>query len=1043
MATGAGRGRRRNARGVFAATAVALVLATTSPLSALVVRGADVTVAATAETAPVPSVGDAADDIAIWIHPTDPSLSTVIGTDKLSTGGLGVYDLAGNQLYFYLHGSLNNVDLRYNFPLGAERVALVGVTDRNDLSTGARFYKVNVADRSLTLVGRIDTSGRPRGFGMYHSPSSGKYYAFLTDFSTNVVSQYELNGSTGTVTGTLVRSFDNGNTSEGIVADDELQRLYVAEEDVALWRYGAEPGDGSTRTSVDSTTLLGGNIQPNIKNPAIYYGRNGTGYLIVSSQGGSNFVVYDRGSNVFIGSFKVGAGNGVDAVSGQDGADVTNFPLGSAFPQGLFGAQDHSNTNGGNGNAGNQNYKYAGWGAIANAFSPPLLVDTLFDPRTIGAPSDPGTSPPETIITSGPSGTVTDTTATFTFDASQAGSTFACRLDGGTFDPCTSPRTYASLAEGTHTFEVRATNAGGYTDATPASRTWTIDLSAPVSVAFPAEADATVEAAIPDTNLGSATVLGADTSPQKESYLRFNVQGLAGTVQSARLRLYASNGSTNGPAAYGTATSWSEAGITWNSGRPARTTGVLEDKATIPTGTWVEWNVSAVVTGNGLYSFNLAPTSSDGTDMSSREAASNRPELVVLTSSGGGGDTTPPETTIDSGPSGTVGSTSATFTFSSSEAGSTFECRLDAAAFSACASPAGYSGLAAGAHTFEVRATDAALNTDPTPASRAWTVDLTPPTVTTVVPADLTADVTVGANVTATFSETMDSSSITTTTFTLKRTADAVGVPATVTYNTTDRRATLDPSANLEPSTSYTATVTTGARDSAGNAMASDRIWSFTTAADVPPPPSGGIVRESVSTVANATATGQVAIPKPAGTAQGDLLMACLALNGGGIPLAGVPAGWTLVAAVPGVTNPKVFGYYRVAGASEPAIYTWTLSSAVANGAGIARYSGVDPAQPLDGAPTTAAAGSGTSAVLPGVTTTAPNAMLVGCVGINSSSASTGITSPPGMTQAWDIGGKRHELADGIVAAAGPTGTRTWTLSASRAWAGWLVALRD
>lgn len=1019
------------------------MLATTSPLSAPVVRAADVTAPAAAETAPVPSAGDGADDATIWIHPTDPSLSTVIGTDKLSTGGLGVYDLAGNQLHFYLHGSLNNVDLRYNFPLGAERVALVGVTDRNDLSTGARFYRVNVADRSLTLVGRIDTSGRPRGFGMYHSPSSGKYYAFLTDFSTNVVSQFELDGSTGAVTGTLVRSFDNGNTSEGIVADDELQRLYVAEEDVALWRYGAEPGDGSTRTSVDSTTLLGGHIQPNIKNPAIYYGRNGSGYLLVSSQGGSNFVVYERGSNSFIGSFKIGAGNGVDAVSGQDGIEVTNFPLGAAFPQGLFVSQDHANTNGGNGNSGNQNYKYAGWGAIANAFSPPLLVDTLFDPRTIGASSDPGTSPPETIITGGPSGTVTDTTATFTFDASQVGSTFGCRLDGGTFDPCTSPKTYASLSAGIHAFEVRATNAGGYTDATPASRTWTIDLTAPTSTVFPAEADATVEAAVPDTNLGRAVVLGADTSPQKESYLRFNVQGLAGTVESATLRLYASNGSTNGPAAYGTATGWTETGITWNSGRPARTTGVLEDKATIPTGTWVEWNVSASVTGNGLYSFNLAPTSSDGTDMSSREAASNRPELVVLTSSGGGGDTTPPDTTITSGPSGSVSSTSATFTFSASEAGSTFECRLDGAAFSACTSPAGYSGLGAGAHTFDVRATDAALNTDPTPASRAWAIDLTPPTVTTVAPADLATDVAVGVNITATFSEAMDSSSITTTTFSLKRSADTVVVPATVTYNATDRRATLDPSASLEPSTSYTATVTTGARDQAGNAIASDRSWSFTTAAVVPPPPTGGIVRESVSTVVNATATGQVSIPRPAGTVQGDLLVSCLALNGGGVTGSGVPAGWTLIAAVPGVTNPKVFGYYRVAGASEPATYTWTLSSVVANSGGIARYSGVDPVQPLDGAPTTAAAGSGTSAVLPGVTTTAPNAMLVGCVGINSSSVSALISSPLGMTQAWDIGGKRHELADGIVAAAGSTGTRAWTLSASRAWAGWLVALRD
>jgi hypothetical protein len=85
-------------------------------------------------------------------------------------------------------------------------------------------------------------------------------------------------------------------------------------------------------------------------------------------------------------------------------------------------------------------------------------------------------------------------------------------------------------------------------------------------------------------------------------------------------------------------------------------------------------------------------------------------------------DTTPPQVTITSGPSGTATDTSASFAFSADEAGSTFQCSLDGAAFGACTSPAAYSGLKPGSHSFSVRATDKAGNTSE-PATRAWTIE--------------------------------------------------------------------------------------------------------------------------------------------------------------------------------------------------------------------------------------------------------------------------------------------------------------------------------
>jgi hypothetical protein len=96
-------------------------------------------------------------------------------------------------------------------------------------------------------------------------------------------------------------------------------------------------------------------------------------------------------------------------------------------------------------------------------------------------------------------------------------------------------------------------------------------------------------------------------------------------------------------------------------------------------------------------------------------------------------DIYPPQTTVDFGPAGATNDTTPTFGFSSSETGSTFECRIDSAAFGPCSGPGNSHtppALTQGAHTFEVRATDRAQNTDPTPASRSFTVDTTAPQTT-------------------------------------------------------------------------------------------------------------------------------------------------------------------------------------------------------------------------------------------------------------------------------------------------------------------------
>ena len=90
-------------------------------------------------------------------------------------------------------------------------------------------------------------------------------------------------------------------------------------------------------------------------------------------------------------------------------------------------------------------------------------------------------------------------------------------------------------------------------------------------------------------------------------------------------------------------------------------------------------------------------------------------------------DANPPQTSITGNPAEDTTSTFASFTFSSNESDSDFQCKLDGRAWTACTAPRTYSDLAVGSHQFSVQATDAAGNVDPTPAAYAWTVTVPAP----------------------------------------------------------------------------------------------------------------------------------------------------------------------------------------------------------------------------------------------------------------------------------------------------------------------------
>jgi len=322
---------------------------------------AAVVVAPDVETRPVDDFGDAADDIAIWAHPTNPSLSLVVGTNKKR--GLDVYDLKGKRLQVLEDGRVNNVDLREGFKLAGREVTVVAASNRTYKSLS--LYRVDAQARKLVNVadGVIELGlGDPYGLCMYRSAKSGDTFVFVND-SDGRFKQLKLVAAGDKIKAEVVREFALDSQTEGCVADDSNGALYLGEEDVGLWRYSAEPDGGTNRTSID-TTAEGGHLEADVEGMGLYLQPDGKGYLVVSSQGSNDYAVYRRdGNNEYVGRFAVVANDalGIDGVSETDGLDVSSANLGGAYSQGIFIAQDGRNIT----PSETQNFKFVPWAKIA------------------------------------------------------------------------------------------------------------------------------------------------------------------------------------------------------------------------------------------------------------------------------------------------------------------------------------------------------------------------------------------------------------------------------------------------------------------------------------------------------------------------------------------------------------------------------------------------------------------------------------------------------------------------------------------------------
>ena len=314
---------------------------------------------------PVNSGDDAADDPAIWLHPSDPLKSLIIGTDKQA--GIEVYNLAGQRQQFVAAGRTNNVDLRY---LKHSRwSALAAASNRS--SNSVSLFAVDFDGELFWLQDSEIATGLTEPYGLCMYDDGQALFVFVND-TDGSYQQWRLN-DTGrpdspdpiSFDAELMREFSVPSQPEGCVADDAYQRLFIGVENEGIYALSAD-----FRAAADLQTVMeidGSILAADVEGMSLY-ARGAGGYVLVSSQGNYSYAVFDRlPPHAYRGSFVVldRPDGSVDGVQETDGLAVTSSYLGPDYPTGLVVLQDGYNTL----PEDTQNFKFLSWRSIVEALN--------------------------------------------------------------------------------------------------------------------------------------------------------------------------------------------------------------------------------------------------------------------------------------------------------------------------------------------------------------------------------------------------------------------------------------------------------------------------------------------------------------------------------------------------------------------------------------------------------------------------------------------------------------------------------------------------
>ncbi len=335
------------------------------------------TVRAIRETEPVEATGDAADDPAIWIHPSDSTRSIVLGTNKRS--GLAVYSLTGQEIQFLPVGRVNNVDAA---PVpGGDTVVMTGQRDSREVflwwgdNVTRRLKQFEPAPRKSLSPGVVSTTpnradsilevGVDEPYGLACG-MVGNTLRLLVNDKSGVLEDWSISITDRHLTaGGLNRTLRFDSQTEGMVIDTHHGWAFVGEEARGIWKISMDSAS-TEKTLVDSATTASpsGHLVADIEGLTIADAGQGEGYLICSNQGNNSFTVYTRAEpHTRLARFRIEGSEGIDGVTETDGIAVTTADLGGPFAAGLFVAQDGENTDA-EGMAENQNFKFVAWSEI-------------------------------------------------------------------------------------------------------------------------------------------------------------------------------------------------------------------------------------------------------------------------------------------------------------------------------------------------------------------------------------------------------------------------------------------------------------------------------------------------------------------------------------------------------------------------------------------------------------------------------------------------------------------------------------------------------